>query len=287
MKFNRHVALAPAAILAFTCFCGDNKPSEPSADSTSGKVLTTTSGYTVSTGTSADSIDTMRTLTPRAASCAGIDSGAPAAGAYDSAKYMYRLRNDSLLVQNDAWTLSFFPTQFFIWAFTGVKVWYVFLGSHDAGSITGTWGLVGAVGSFGPNVTLGAAQAADSIIASKDSLIRSYGMTITMSGDMLKVYYTMKFADSVVAAWTTCRMTSLDTCHYDMTVTKVSDNTVTLYGKISRSAATISEDGFGNVTYTSTNPEYGPHTYYANPIRCPNQSLPVWWTQFLSINLKP
>jgi hypothetical protein len=250
-----------------------------------GKVLSTTSTYTIATG---DLADTMKTVTQAAPVCTGVDSGPSVAGTPDTQKYVYRLRNDSLLVQNDGWTVIIFPDQIIAWTLEGVKMWYVFVGGDAAGGIAGTWNLVGAVPAFGPNVTLGQVHTADSIIAARDSLIQSIGMTITISGGQLQVFYPMKFADNMVGSWTTCRGTaaSLDTCNYSIAVTKVNDNEVIFTGNKSKSTATIVEDGYGDLTYTSSNPEYGPHTYFVNPVSCPDQQTPVWWNQFISSNHK-
>jgi hypothetical protein len=285
MKRRTFFPIALGVFFSVFLFCGDNGPSGPGTGPLPGKYQVSTSSFTVSHG---DSIDTMTTITQPAGSCQGIDSGAPAAGTPDTVKYVYNLKNDSLLAIIDLVTLKVFPDQIILWGLAGIKIWYVFSGSHAPNDISGTWNIVGAKAEYtNPYTTIGTIHSVDSIITARNQAILNVGMTVIISGGQLQIFM-KSYADQYVKDWNTCGklLNTQDTCHYNVTVSKTSDNTVTIKGNVSKFTATIIQDGYGNLYFSNTNPEYGPHTYYANPVSCPNDLAPVWWSQFLAANQK-
>jgi hypothetical protein len=277
-------ALGVFCLSAFL-FCGDNGPSGPGTGPLPGKYQVSNSSFTISHG---DSIDTMTTITLPAGSCQGIDTGAPAAGTPDTVKYIYNLKNDSLLAIIDLITLKVFPDKIIFWGLAGIKIWYIFTGAHAPNDISGTWSIVGAKAEYTNLLTtIGTIRSVDSTLAARKQAILDVGMTLVISGGQMQIFM-KSYADQFVKDWNTCGklLNTQDTCTYNVTVTKVSDNSVTITGNVSKSTATIFQDGAGNLYFSNTNPEYGPHTYYVNPVKCPNELAPVWWNPFLAANQK-
>jgi len=266
-------------------FCGDTGPAGPGTGPLPGKYQVSTSSFTVAHG---DSIDTMTTITQPAGSCQGIDSGAPAPGTPDTVKYVYNLNNDSLLAIIDFITLEVFPDQVVGWALAGIKIWYVFTGAHAPNDISGTWNIVGAKAEYtSPLTPIGTVHSVDSIVAARNQAILDVGMSVIISGGQLQVFI-KSYADQYIKDWNTCGklLNNQDTCHYNVIITKINDNTVSIKGNVSKTTVTIVQDGYGNLFFSTDKAEYGPHTYYANPVTCPNNLAPVWWNQFLTANQK-
>jgi hypothetical protein len=68
-------------------------------------------------------------------------------------------------------------------------------------------------------------------------------------------------------------------------VTKISDNSVSLVGRISGETVTIT-NSTDHTTYTSSNTAHATHTYYENPTACPNDYYPTWFFAFIMANPK-
>jgi hypothetical protein len=78
-----------------------------------------------------------------------------------------------------------------------------------------------------------------------------------------------------------------DSAQYDIAVTKVDANIVTLYGNLSEETVTIKHNPSAHsITYSSNDPAHAPHTYFEDTETCPNDDYPQWWWDFHQGNLK-
>jgi hypothetical protein len=115
-------------------------------------------------------------------------------------------------------------------------------------------------------------------------------MQYTFSGTQFTAVqsYTYNWADYYVSSWTDCSYAyGADTCSYDVTVVKLNSSTVQMHGKTSGETVTITWNGAGDMTYTSSDPTHLAFTYYMNPVSCPNDYMPDWFATFLTANAKP
>ncbi len=259
------VVIAALAFLVFSGITCSNSTS-PSANGGATTLSGTPIAYSTFPGDSAG--DTIVEITLQPNRCNGNNL---VAGTYDTSRELYKFSGDSLLATSGSLTLGYFLNV----ALRNTVVWYIFKGGTRSGSsFSGAWTLVGAQG-------VPSTARTDSIIAAQLPSVLARGITISVSGSQIQVYSSIAFAADFIASWNT-----VDSAVYSVVVTKIAANMVTLTGDSSHYTATVWEDASGNIGYSNTYSEYGPYTCYADPSACPNNSLPVWWNQFLNANRK-
>lgn len=87
-----------------------------------------------------------------------------------------------------------------------------------------------------------------------------------------------------------------DNSLYDITLKEISNKKITLTGNKTNEVVTITWNMLSSVTslydpkytevITSSNQLNEAHTYYSDPVSCPNKEYPSWYNSFLSANMK-
>jgi hypothetical protein len=133
----------------------------------------------------------------------------------------------------------------------------------------------------------------DEAVASDDFFDEMGSMELQITATQINVYYLeggYSWADDFIDEWNgewSSDPSYADSANYNVTVTKVNNNTIKLVGKKNGETVTITWDNSAEtITYTSTDAAHSAHTYYENPTSCPNNYYPSWYYEFLSANSK-
>jgi len=77
---------------------------------------------------------------------------------------------------------------------------------------------------------------------------------------------------------------SQDAAQADIIVETINSATVRLTGGTTGEIVTITVNNQGDRIYTSTDPTHASHTYYQEPVSCPNNTRPDWILEFYTDN---
>jgi hypothetical protein len=165
---------------------------------------------------------------------------------------------DSLVVEYD-----FFPAGILAWLYAVNGSVLTVIDGNDTASYTRSGAGIGLTGSWTLNGT-------------NDLL----PVKITFTATTVSLVYQKCRADEFIAFdW------APDSAAYAVSLQKVSCTEVRLTGDTTRETVTISWNGSGDKTTSSSDPAHAAHTWYADPVSCPNDEYPDWYySAFLNDN---
>jgi hypothetical protein len=243
--FSNLVFLAFAALLLYYCSNSSN-PTGPGGQGSNTTTQTETGTYRASGFGMGSAWDTIIvTFNPPLINNHGCNQNALQLDTVRSDTQFFHLSGDSLRIRDSQ----------------GVSQYVlVLLRSGTGTGIIGTW-----------TNTASTASEAVSMTATISSTVFKMVTTVTR---------TVPLSDEFITNWNRYG----DSLFYNVTLTRTSDNVVTLYGNVDSETVTLTMNANGDQTYSSSNTAHQTYTDYAEPASCPNPPDYAWYNTFLQAN---
>jgi hypothetical protein len=175
-----------------------------------------------------------------------------------------------------------------------VKLTQTLTRAGDGEGLVGTW-RYGSIGYEAVSGTLSAEDREfyDDMVTMSNAMSRANGglrveftddeVIWEVPADVMVFDYAEMYIDNWNQSWGDFPS---DAERYDVSVVKVGKTQARLTGNRNGEKVTIAWNEDGDMTYTSSNEANPLHTYYQEPVSCPNDYQPDWFDAFLDANAR-